>query len=61
MTTAKPDDGRIPRVLARPLVQAGVERAAGETVRLRPDQVERLAPDDYFEPPTPGLAKGDKK
>ena len=61
MTTPKPDDGRTPRVLARPLVQAGVERAAGETVRLRPDQVERLELDGYLEPPTPGPAKGDKK
>ena len=60
MTTPKPDDGRTPRVLARPLIQAGVERAAGETVRLRPDQVERLEPDGYFEPPT-GAAKGGKK
>ena len=58
MTTAKPGDGRIPRVLARPLIQAGALRDAGETVRLRPDQVERLEPEGYLEP---APKKGDAK
>ncbi len=30
-------DTREERVLAKPIVQAGIERAPGETVRLRPD------------------------
>jgi hypothetical protein len=45
MTTAK----KIRKTLARPLVQAGVRREPGEVVALRPDQIERLAPDGYFE------------
>ena len=58
MTTPKPDDGRTPRVLARPLIQAGALRAAGETVRLRPEQVERLEPEGYLErAPKKGDAK----
>lgn len=58
MTTPKQNDGRIPRVLARPLVQAGALRAAGETVRLRPDQVERLEPEGCLEP---APKKGDRQ
>ena len=36
------NDGREDRVLAKPLIQAGERREPGETVRLRPDQIERL-------------------
>ena len=43
------NDGREDRVLAKPLIQAGVRREAGETVRLRPDQIARLEADGYFE------------
>ena len=42
---------RVERVLAKPMVQGGVEHAAGETVLLRPDQVERLEADGYFAEP----------
>ena len=53
MTTndkASPDDGRIERVLARELVNRGRLLQPGDTVRLRPAQIERLEPDGYFEP-----------
>ena len=43
------NDGREDRVLAKPLIQAGERREPGETVRLRPDQIERLEGDGYFE------------
>ena len=39
--------------LKRPLTKAGVEYAIGETVTLRADQVERLAPAGYFESQQP--------
>ena len=39
----------IKKTLARPLILAGVRREPGETVTLRPDQVERLAPQGYFD------------
>ena len=48
-----PGDGRIERTLARELVQGGNLRQPGETVRLRPDQIERLEPGGYFEPAQP--------
>ena len=48
MTPMKPAP-RLKRVLARPIIQAGIERQIGETVELRPDQVERLEPEGYFE------------
>ncbi len=51
-------DGREARVLAKPLVQAGIERAPGETVRLRPDQIARLEVEGYFEPVKRTAAKG---
>ena len=41
-------DAREERVLARPMIQAGIERAPGETVRLRPDQIERLQAQGYL-------------
>ncbi len=49
--TRKTGDGREERILARPLVQAGVERMPGETVRLRPAQIERLEQEGYFTSP----------
>ena len=39
---------RLDKVLARPIVQAGVLREPGETITLTPAQVERLAPEGYF-------------
>ena len=47
------DDGCAERVLAKALVQAGARKSPGETVRLRPAQIERLAPRGYFEEPAP--------
>lgn len=44
--TAKSE--RLEKVLARPLVQAGVLREPGDTVTLTPAQVERLAAEGYF-------------
>ena len=44
---------RVKRVLARPLTQAGIERAIGETVELRPDQIEWLEEGGYFEAAKP--------
>ncbi len=41
-------DTREERILARPMIQAGIERAPGETVRLRPDQIERLQAQGYL-------------
>ena len=41
---------RIRRVLAKPLVNRGVELQPGDTVDLRQDQIERLEPEGYFEP-----------
>lgn len=41
------------RRLAKPLVQAGRLLEPGEIVRLRPDQIERLAPDGYFAEDSP--------
>ena len=38
------------RVLAKPLSQGRVMRAAGETVELRPDQITRLEAEGYLEP-----------
>ena len=43
MTDPKTDPGRRDYVLKAPLVQAGLERAVGAVVALRPDQAERLA------------------
>ena len=51
MTTRK--NVREKRVLAKAIIQAGVERNAGETVELRPDQIARLEPDGYFESEAP--------
>ena len=48
MTARGAPDGLESRVLKRPLTLAGRERAPGETVRLRPDQVERLTAEGYF-------------
>lgn len=39
---AKTQPKRERRTLAKPLVQAGVERQPGEEVELRPDQIARL-------------------
>ena len=47
---------RVKRVLARAIVQAGVERALGETVRLRRDQIIRLEPEGYFEAAKEGMS-----
>ena len=38
------------RILAKPLVQSGVLKQPGETVRLRPDQIARLEAGGHFEP-----------
>ena len=46
----------VTRILARELIQAGELRRAGDTVTLRPDQVEYLEPRGYFEP-APGAGK----
>lgn len=47
----KSPERRQPRTLAKPLVQAGATREAGETVLLRPDQIARLEPLGYFAAP----------
>ena len=54
---------RIRRVLAKKLVNRGVELRPGDTVDLRQDQIERLEPDGYFEPVkgTGNAGKGDNK
>ena len=44
------DDGRIERTLARELRHRRVLLPPGAKVRLRPDQIERLEPEGYFEP-----------
>lgn len=49
MSKRNSDDTRQERVLAKPLIQAGLLRKPGETVRLRPGQIERLEVDGYFE------------
>ena len=57
MTTRKAKDAqgsdeepkRVERVLARPLIQAGVEHKPGETVSLWPHQAEWLGAEGYFE------------
>ena len=38
----------IKKRLVKPLIQGGERREAGEVVTLRPDQVERLASEGYF-------------
>lgn len=38
----------VERVLARPLIQRGIERKPGETVELRAHQVEWLEREGYF-------------
>lgn len=45
-----PADGRIERTLARELINDGRLLQPGETVRLRPEQIERLEPEGFFEP-----------
>ena len=35
--------------LARELIQRGLVRRPGETVELRPDQIDRLRPEGYFD------------
>lgn len=52
---------RIRRKLARPLIQAGVERNPGETVLLRRDQIDRLAPEGYFENAAPASRRRKKE
>ncbi len=54
-------DTREERVLAKPIVQAGIERASGETVRLRPDQIARLEAEGCFEPIRAKAGRGDKE
>ena len=51
------------RVLAKPLSQGGVMRAAGETVTLRPDQIARLEAAGCLEPASgkPAPEKGGGK
>lgn len=62
MADRKTRDGRQERILARPMTVAGAALAPGETVRLRPDQIERLEPEGYFEPPAkPSTAREDKR
>ena len=39
------------RTLARALVVAGERKRPGDRVRLRPDQIARLAPEGYFAAP----------
>ena len=59
---ARKDDGREQRMLAKPLVQAGIECNPGDTVRLRPDQIARLEAQGYFEPTAkPKGARSDKE
>ena len=41
---------RVTRILARPLIQAGMKKEPGDEVLLRPDQIERLEPEGYFRP-----------
>ena len=60
MTERKPATAeRVTRTLAKPLIQAGVRREPGEEVALRPEQIERLEPEGYFEPLEGG--KGGRK
>ena len=54
-------DGRVEATLARPIIQGGVERAAGERVRLRPDQVERLRAQGAVAAAPGGRGGGKKK
>lgn len=46
------------RVLAKPMIQAGVERRLGEKVLLRPDQISRLEAEGYFEDGAPKAGRG---
>ncbi len=46
------------RVLAKPLIQTGVLKQPGETVRLRPDQIARYGTQGYFE--AAGTGRGRK-
>lgn len=39
---SRPGSGRIPYRLTAPLIQAGVEKKAGDIVKLTPAQAERL-------------------
>ena len=48
-TKAGADDGRRAVTLKRELWQRGELKRPGETVRLRPDQIDRLRPEGYFE------------
>lgn len=52
-----PRERRIRRVLAKPLVNRGIELQPGDTVDLRQEQIERLEPEGYFEPVN-GRSKG---
>ena len=52
-----PRERRIRRVLAKPLVNRGVELQPGDTVDLRQEQIERLEPEGHFEP-VKGAGKG---
>lgn len=49
------------RVLAKVLIQNGIRREPGETVELRPDQIERLEPKHYFAPAPPADKGGKSK
>ena len=47
------------RVLAKPMSQGGVMRAAGEEVELRDDQIARLEAEGYLAPaPADGPGRG---
>ena len=59
--TAKPTTERLERVLAKPLIQRGVRREPGETVLLRPDQIERLEPEGYLRAAGAAKAKPGKE
>ena len=56
-------DGRIERTLARELRHRRVLLPPGAKVRLRPDQIERLEPEGYFEPTgqRPAAPKGGER
>ena len=61
MADRPPGPKRLERVLARPMTQAGIRRAPGETVELRPDQIERLEPGGYFRPAPAGSKAPEKR
>ena len=61
MSKPMPAEPRQKRVLAKVLIQGGRRREPGETVELRPDQIERLEPEKYFAPLPPADKGGKSK